>query len=348
MCLFGEHSDYLGLDVIPAAIDLGIEIVAHPRDDDLIIVDYTDLGAMDEFPIDTLLEHRHDRDYLRSAFNVAKDLDMVPSRGWDVRVSGNIPIAGGLSSSSALSVASVILATHMGGAELRPIDIVRLAYETEVERFGESGGMMDHYASSFGGVVHVSMGLDQKVTRLPAELKGIVIGDSQQKKQDTVGDLREIRKTVEAGYGEIRRKLPEFDPRTTQIQRVYGLQQSRPNNTVMMAEASLRNRDLTAEAFQLLKKKHPNEQKIGELLNEHHSLLRYNFARSTPKIDMMIDAAMKAGALGCKVNGSGGGGTMLAYSPGAEEEVSEAIRSAGGVPHKIEIGQGASLTILRE
>ena len=116
----------------------------------------------------------------------------------------------------------------------------------------------------------------------------------------------------------------------------------------MMAEASLRNRDLTAEAFELLKQKHPDSQKIGKLLNEHHALLRYNFARSTPKIDMMIDAALKAGALGCKVNGSGGGGTMLALAPECEEKVAEAIRSAGGIPHKVEIGQGASLTILRE
>jgi len=348
VCLFGEHSDYLGLDVIPAAINLGIEIVAQPRDDDLVIINYKDLGAIDEFPIDTLLAYRNERDYVRSAFNVALDQDMIPSCGWDVSVTGNIPIAGGLSSSSALSVASIILATHIGGAELRPVDIVRLAYEAEVERFGESGGMMDHYASSFGGVVHVSMGSDQKVTRLPAELRGLVIGDSQQKKQDTVGDLKQIRKTVEAGYKEIRGKLPEFDPRTTEVQRVYGLQRSRPNKGVMMAEASLRNRDLTAKAFELLKMKHPDEQKLGELMNEHHALLRYNFARSTPKIDMMIDASLKAGALGCKVNGSGGGGTMLAYAPGSEDEVAEAIQSAGGIPHKVEISQGASLTVLRE
>lgn len=348
VCLFGEHSDYLGLDVIPAAINRGIEIVAHPRDDETISVNYTDLEAVDEFPIATLLEHRSSRDYLRSAFNVAYDLDIIPTHGWDVRVSGNIPIAGGLSSSSALSVASIIVATHMGGVEFRPVDIVRMAYEAEVERFGESGGMMDHYASAFGGIVHVSMTSDQRVTRLPAELTGLVIGDSQQKKKDTVGDLRETRKIIESGYKEIRRKLPEFDPRTTEVQQVYGLQRSRPNSGVMMAEASLRNRDLTAEAFELLKQKTPDERRLGELMNEHHALLRYSFARSTPKIDMMIDAAMKAGALGCKVNGSGGGGTMLAYAPGAEDEVSERIRDAGGIPHKVDVGQGASLTILRE
>jgi len=348
VCLFGEHSDYLGLDVIPCAINLGIDIVANPRDDDSICVEYSDLGTRDEFPIDTLLAHRHGRDYLRSAFNVVHDLDIAPSHGWDVRVTGNIPIAGGLSSSSALSVASIILATHIGGKESRPVDIVRRAYEAEVERFGESGGMMDHYASAYGGVIHVSMGSDQKVTVLPAEIKGLIIGDSQQKKKDTVGDLKEIRKSIEAGFREIKRKLPEFDRRTTDVQTVFGLQLSRPNDAVMMAEAALRNRDITARAFSLLVKKNPDEHELGKLLNEHHALLRYNLARSTPKIDMMIDGALKAGALGCKVNGSGGGGTMLAYAPDAEDEVADVIKETGGIPYKVEIGQGATLTILKE
>ena len=194
----------------------------------------------------------------------------------------------------------------------------------------------------------LSMGSDQKVTVLPAEIKGLIIGDSQQKKKNTVGDLKEIKKSIEAGYSEIKRKLPEFDRRTTDVQSVFGLQHSRPNDAVMMAEASLQNRDITARALSLLSEKNSDEQELGKLLNEHHALLRYNLARSTPKIDMMIDGALKAGALGCKVNGSGGGGTMLAYAPGAEDEVSEAIKETGGIPYKVEIGQGASLTILRE
>ncbi len=348
VCLFGEHSDYLDLDVIPAAINLGIEIIATPRDDDIISVEYLDLGTTDEFPIDTLLAHRHDRDYLRSAFNVGLENEIIPSIGWDLKISGNIPIAGGLSSSSALTVASIMLVAHMSGTGLRPVEAARFAYEAEVERFGESGGMMDHYASAYGGIIHVSMGSDQKITKLPAYIKGLVVGDSQQKKKDTVGDLRDIRKSVEEGYNEIRQKLPEFNNRTTDLQRVYGLQRSRPNRSVMMAEASLRNRDLTAKAFELLLEKNPNPHELGTLLNEHHSILRFNFDRSTPKIDMMIDGAMKAGALGCKVNGSGGGGTMLAYAPDNEDEVCKAIEANGGIPYKVEIGQGVSLTILDE
>ena len=346
VCLFGEHSDYLGLDVLPAAIDLYIEITAHPRDDDLIGVNYVDTDKADEFPIDTLLAHRHDRDYLRSAFNVILDLQNPPKQGWDLRVSGNIPLAGGLSSSSALAVASVFAAGHIGGLRFNLSDLARYAYEAEVERFGESGGMMDHFASAFGGVIHVTMTSDQRVTPLPAQIEGLVIGDSRKKKKNTVGDLREIRKTVEEGYKQMRREYPAFDRRTTILNEV--LSKSRPDSSVLMAEGTLKNRDLTAKAFELLQIKSPNEKYLGELLNQHHEILRDYLSRSTHKIEEMIDAALNAGALGCKINGSGGGGTMLAYAPGKEKDVAEAIQSAGGEAHIVEIDQGVSLTILKE
>lgn len=347
ICLFGEHSDYLGLDVITAATELEIKIVANPRDGETINVRYLDINEGDEFPIDTLLAHRHERDYLRSSFNVVRGNGIIPEHGWDIKVSGTIPFAGGLSSSSALSVASILLAAYLGGKELRPVEVVRFAYEAEVERFDESGGMMDHYASTYGGIIHVSMGSDQKVTKLPAEISGFIIGDSRRKKKDTVGDLKEVRKTIETGYKQIRKKLPVFNPRTTPVNLVYGLSRSRPNNAVKMAEASLRNRDLTAKAFKLLGKKNPDEQELGNLLNNHQEILRDYFGRSTPQLDKMIEASLSAGAYGCKINGSGGG-TMLAYAPGHEKEVEDAIREVGGIPIKVRIGQGATLTILKE
>lgn len=348
VCLFGEHSDYLGLDVLPAAINLNIEIIANPRDDDLICINYMDIGDRDEFSLNTLLTPRHKRDYLRSAFNVVRDLNYIPSHGWDFRVSGNIPLAAGLSSSSALSVASVVAATHIAGHEFNRLDLARYAYETEVSRFGESGGMMDHFASSFGGIIHVTMTSEQRVTQLPAVLEGLIIGDSCQKKQDTVGDLREIRKSIETGFRMIESRLPDFDRRATSFDSVSDVLRPRATQSALMAQGALRNRDLTSRAFELLRKRNPDEQEIGVLLNEHHEILRDELHRSTPKIEKMIKTAIEAGALGCKINGSGGGGTMLAYAPGQEQHVLQAIRDSEGVPYSIEIGKGASLTILRE
>ncbi|MHA2240270.1 MAG: GHMP family kinase ATP-binding protein [Candidatus Thorarchaeota archaeon] len=347
VCLFGEHSDYLGLDVITAAIDQYIEIIAFPREDGRVCVNYLDLKEQDEFLLGEELEYRHNRDYVRSAFNVMSREGIMAIHGWNLRVSGNIPIAGGLSSSSALAVASAMTVAEMAGKDFEKDDIVRYAFDTEVTEFGERGGMMDHFASVYGGVINVEMTESQKVTVLPSAIGMLVIGDSGEKKEDTVGDLSRMRNTVESEYRRISEVLPGFDQRTTPIGEVYEVSKSHPNESLGMAEASLRNRDLTARAFKLLGKRELDENEIGELIDEHHVILRDDFKRSTPKIERMIKAAKTAGAIGCKINGSGGGGTMVAFSAKQERKVASAIQDAGGVTYIASVGKGASKTIIK-
>jgi len=91
-----------------------------------------------------------------------------------------------------------------------------------------------------------------------------------------------------------------------------------------------------------------DHQLLGELLNAHQAELRDRLRISTPKIDRMIEAALKAGALGAKINGSGGGGCMFAYAPEKYEQVAEAIASAGGEPHIIKADRGATVESLSQ
>ncbi|MGY5852702.1 MAG: galactokinase family protein, partial [Candidatus Thorarchaeota archaeon] len=305
ICLFGEHSDYIGLDVIPSAITLAIEIEGRLRDDAVVSVDYLDLKEDDEFHIDKELEYRHQRDYLRSAFSVLKREGIRPKQGADLRVRGKIPMGGGLSSSSALAVASVLTVMQLSNHYSDPESVARLAHQVEVIEFGESGGMQDHYGSSFGGIIHLDLGKDYKVTQLPARLSGIIIGDSEEPKTDSVGDIKSLKETVENEYRMISESI-EFDRRTTPINNVYGLSRARPSESRSIAEATLRNRDLTQRAFLTLNQSKVDLKVVGGLLDEHHEILRDGLHRSTPKIERMINAAKNAGAIGCKMNGSGG------------------------------------------
>jgi len=343
VCLFGEHSDYLGLDVIAAAIDLVIEIIATPRDDNWIHVDYSDLEIVDKFSLDSELEYRNKRDYIRSSFNVMTRKGFKPKHGWNLRVSGNIPLAAGLSSSSAMTVAAIMAIAKISGREMSNENVASIAYDAEVLEFGESGGAMDHYASAVGGIIHVNM-LNNYVTQLPAKLGSIIIGDSGEKKKDTVGNLRYIRTTVEQEFEVIASKIESFDRRTTQVNRVHELRKSKPTKERSMAEAVLQNRDLTYRALRLLQEEKPNPKHIGDMLREHHEILRDALNRSTPKIERMIDAAYSAGARGCKINGSGGGGTMMAYCDGNEAEILSAINDVQGKAYIVKIGTGAAIT----
>jgi galactokinase len=343
ICLFGEHSDYLGLDVIAASINMTIEIDCKPREDDLVTIAYADLNESDSFSLRSEIQYRNKRDYVRSAFNVMKRNGIIPSHGADLKITGDIPIAAGLSSSSALTVGAVMVAAQLSGIKMKAEDVALRAYDAEVAEFGESGGNMDHFASVVGGVIHVNM-KDNFVSKLPAELDSIVIGDSEEKKKDTVGDLRHIRTTVEREYELIAQNIISFDRRTTPANRVYELSRSRTTKERSMAEATLRNRDLTSRALRLLGNEKPNHQELGDMLREHHEILRDSFDRSTPKIEHMIEAAYSAGATGCKINGSGGGGTMMAYCDGKETKIVSAINEAGGKAYIVRIGSGATIT----
>jgi len=342
VCLFGEHSDYLRLDVIAAAIDMEIEIIAEPRQDNEIHIHYEDLGEEDAFSLESEVGYRNQRDYIRSAFNVMVRKGARLLQGWNLRVRGNIPIGAGLSSSSAMTVAAVMAIAEISDGKLSDTDVALAAYFAEVVEFGESGGTMDHYASAFGGVIHVDTSLG-KVTRLPAELASIVIGDSQEKKKDTVGNLRFIRTSVEREYQMISNRNPSFNRRTTPVNEVYEISHQSPNIERRMTEATLRNRDLTYRALRMLHQKNPDPIELGRLLNEHHEILRDGLDRSTPKIEKMIRVALEAGALGCKINGSGGGGTMMAYCDQHQQEIALAIEKVGGKADIVKISSGASL-----
>ncbi|MFW9808347.1 MAG: galactokinase family protein [Candidatus Thorarchaeota archaeon] len=343
VCLFGEHSDYLGLDVIAAAIDLVVEIIATPRDDNKIHVDYSDLGEVDEFSLDSKVEYRKKRDYIRSSFNVMSRNGFKPKNGWNLKVSGNIPLSAGLSSSSAMTVAAIMTVVEMSGKKMAKEEVALTAYDAEVTEFGESGGTMDHFASVMGGVIHVDME-SHEITNLPAKLGSFVIGDSGEKKKDTVGDLHFIRTTVEREYDAITKRISSFNRRTTPANMVYEISKRNPSKERLMAEATLRNRDLTYRALELLNQESPDAFDLGDMIQEHHEILRDDLYRSTPKIESLINAALDAGATGCKINGSGGGGSMMAYASGIERKVANAIELAGGTAYIVMVGNGATLT----
>ena len=94
-----------------------------------------------------------------------------------------------------------------------------------------------------------------------------------------------------------------------------------------------------------LEKDEPNHKFIGELLSEHHTILRDVLQVSTPKIESMIDAAMDAGALGGKINGSGGGGCMFAYAPDQPEKLAEAVKKICGNTQIIHSDAGTKILI---
>ena len=341
ICLFGEHQDFLGLPVIAAAIDLHITIAGERTGGDLLRLDMPDIGDRDEFDPCCVLEPRNPRDYLRAAVNVLLKEGIEPPRGWACTMTGNLPINAGCSSSSAMTIAWVKFLLEAAEAPARndPATIARLAHRAEVIEFGEPGGMMDHYTSAMGGVVHIDKREPIRVTPLRERIDGFVLGDSMQRKETTTV-LRQSKEDVLEGVRLLNERHPEFDLHGTSLVDARPWLAELPERNAMKVEANVIDRDLCRRGLELLRGEFAPAE-LGDLLTRHHWELSRKLGVSTPKLDAMVEAALAAGALGGKMNGSGGGGCMFAYAPGAEEAVAMALADAGGKPYIVHTDLGA-------
>ena len=106
---------------------------------------------------------------------------------------------------------------------------------------------------------------------------------------------------------------------------------------------TINNREILKKAILEFGKKKFDHEYFGQLLTEHHMVLKNTLQVSTDKIENMIQSAMSAGALGGKINGSGGGGCMFAYAPKNAEIVAEAIERVGGKSFIISSDNGTKI-----
>jgi len=342
ICLFGEHQDYLDLEVVAAAISLRFYVEGKRRSDDRFIINLPDLGEKEEFQVSGELPYRNKRDYLRSTVNILLRLGCQFKTGWDVNMHGEIPINAGTSSSSAMVVAwTKFLLEASGASHLaeRPEQVAELAHRAEVVEFNEPGGKMDHFTSAVGGLVGIKFLPQLNLTRLNAPLGKFVLGDSLEKK-DTTGTLGSVRERVNAGLQMIRRVEPAFDLKKASEEEVSRLSQNLPPEIKNPLLGAVLNRELTREGLRLFHSSEFDHKEFGRLLTEHQKVLKELVGISTPKIDRMIQAALAAGAFGGKINGSGQGGCMFVYAPEEPEEVARAIERAGGRAYLVEIDRG--------
>ncbi len=349
LCLFGEHLDYLGLEVIAVAINLRFSARIAKRDDSLIRIAIRDssihtlneenkkgLYAIHEIYISEPIVYVKERDYLRSTINVLLR-EGYPLSGFDIQMDSEIPIGKGMCSSSTMIVVLIrALLEGIGHPDAEnPEKIAHLAFLAEVAEFQEPGGMMDHYSSALGGLVHLSFPEGRtEVKHLSGKLHGrFILFDSRQQKDTTrvLGNakrpaLEAIESLRDYGITSVRdftddSKLPLLEKLDAAHKKVLS--------------AAIDNYRILLEAKALLTAGKIDDAAIGALLCRHHANLRDGLSISTERIEKILDTAMACGALGGKINGSGGGGCGYVYAYAEDcEKIVNAIEALG-YPAKI-------------
>jgi galactokinase len=332
ICLLGEHQDYLGLEVISGAMNLTVHFKADPSHGhpglNIHLLQTGQTRHLDTSAPGVL----HVRDYLQSGLNTMLDKGFRYRCGYTISINGDLPIGKGVSSSSALCVGWIKLLAAIADepAEPSPDQTAAWAFESEVTRFGEPGGMQDHIASVRGGLLqmnfHDAPSTLPHITPLKPVPEGFLLVDSGQTK-DTIGMIARIRAAVETQFGKIcgdsRMLLSEL-----QIDQLPAA--AKHSNHFRELRGTLLNRDITRYAFQNWPS-NPDTfpEFLSPLINAHHRYLSDSIGSSSEAIDSCIEWCMTHGARAGKVIGSGGGGCLLIYAPGNTQILMGTLRSRG-------------------
>ena len=290
--LFGEHAVVYGKPAIAAAVDKRAYVTLRKREDDLTHVTVGDLGVsgfinLKDRSIDLETGSPMQRGILE--YIMISLIKAETEGSVDVDVKLDIPIGAGLGSSAAVTVATIMAAASYNQITLTNETIADLAHQVEIDVQG-AASPIDTTLSTYGGVIYLSKH-PQKLIKL--EIHGelpIVIGYTSNR-----GNTRELVEAV--------RQKKEARPEVI--------------NPILDSMEAVANGARQA----LIKGDHKT---IGLLMNINQGLLDA-LGVNTEELSKMVFTARNQGAMGSKLTGAGGGGSMIAYCPGRVEEVVSSI-----------------------
>ena len=226
----------------------------------------------------------------------------------EIWLGGNLPGFSGIGASAASSVAIARAIAEEFKMDLPDERINEIAYEAEKAYAGTPSGI-DNSAATYGGLIWFKKAMSggpniiEKLTmEEPVE---IIIGNT-----GIVADTKEMV----AGVAARKEKNPER----------YNLLFKQAGEVALEARTALKAFDL---------------RKVGKLMNESHRLLR-EIEVSCEELDCLVNLVQEQGAFGAKLTGGGGGGCMVALTPGKnlQEKAATTIEDEGFKVLRTKIG----------
>ncbi|AFU58053.1 mevalonate kinase [Candidatus Nitrososphaera gargensis Ga9.2] len=306
--LFGEHFVVYGNPAILASINRRITVDARTIDKEDKIVIRSDIGLAGEYSssgfkaIEGGTEARSALDPLHSA--ITQVLVARGKRtGIKVAISSDVPPGIGLGSSAAACVATVAAVNSLFQKKPSRHKICEMAIESERLIHKNSSGA-DCYISTFGGLIHYS-----------SKAKG----------------FKEIR-----SKGGLALVVASTGVRHSTGDLVAGVMRFKERNESLFQNLAKQAADICTQAQSAMVS--GRRDKLGTLMNENQAILR-QIGVSHYKVDDLIDICGKAGALGAKITGAGGGGAVIALAATKQDSarIAARARAAGYESFEVEI-----------
>ena len=216
-----------------------------------------------------------------------------PFPNLEIRITSTIPVASGLGSGAAVTVALTrALAAHLNHS-MTDEEVNAFAYEIEKLHHGTPSGI-DNTVVTYARPVYFVKGQPMEIFKVGQPFT-IVIADTgiSAPTKESVGEVRKLWEADKTEWESVFDKIGEI---------------------VKQARQAMES---------------GKWEKLGDLMNKNHALLQ-ELTVSSPELEQLIEAARNAGALGAKLSGGGRGGNMIALvQPEITEAVSASLKEAG-------------------
>ncbi|WP_164682230.1 galactokinase [Streptococcus hyointestinalis] len=333
--LIGEHTDYNGGHVFPAAITLGTYGAAKKRSDRTLrfySANFEEAGII-EVSLDHLTFDKADgwTNYAKGVLKFLQEAGHRIDSGMDVFIYGNIPNGSGLSSSASLELLIGIIAEELFDLEVTRLDLVKIGKQTENDFIGVNSGIMDQFAIGMGAdnkAIYLDTNtLDYDLVPLDLGDNVIVIMNTNKRRELADSKYNERRSECETALGELQTKLAiktlgDLDLETFD-EYSYLIKEE---NRIKRARHAVSENQRTLEARKALEA--GNLERFGRLMNASHVSLEHDYEVTGLELDTLVHTAwQQEGVLGARMTGAGFGGCGIAI---VEKDKVEDFKTAVG------------------
>jgi galactokinase len=339
--LIGEHTDYNAGYVLPLAVDRVMAFAGRARTDGKVRLWSVHFKEMAEFSLDDLpASFGQVREGLpgwaRYVLGVAAELKRagITLGGFDAALQGDVPVAGGMSSSAALEVASVqafqffsqgAFTIGSDGATLTPLQVAELCQHAEWEASGVRCGILDQASSCLGrpgqAVLLDCRSLEYRYLPFVAPGISLVVIDTGVRRELAASAYNERRTQCEKATDLLREQIALETPAAMANREILTLRDISPAEFARYQAALpkiLRSRAgyVIAENQRVLETvaclERDDMEGVGALLWQTHAGLRNDYEVSCLELDTLVDlAASVPGVLGARMMGGGFGGCTV-------------------------------------
>ncbi|WP_010274836.1 galactokinase [Paenibacillus senegalensis] len=332
--LIGEHTDYNGGYVFPAALTLGTWMMVRKRQDQeihLASVDFAPVGVLNNLaeavydPKDDWINYPKGilHHLVRAGFSFS---------GYDVLYAGNLPNGAGLSSSASIQVVTGYGLLSAEGHAVDRVQLALAAQRSENEFLGVQCGIMDQFTSAMGKRSHALLlqcdTLEYK--HIPFEAQGckLIIGNTNKRRGLVDSEYNARRSQCEQAVTDLRAVIPGLQ----QLGELTLQQYEEAEAAIQDAVVRKRARHVVEEIDRVLRSvealKTQDLSLFGELMNASHDSLRDYYEVTCDELNVMVEEARRVqGTFGSRMTGAGFGGCTVSLVQ--EEAVQPFIEHVG-------------------